>query len=122
MLPTESGIDIVVMRRSSEDDESCAAFAVLSADERRRADHFIKPRDRQRFIARRAQLRTLLGDRLGVTPGSVRLSFAPAITGRSFEMDGDIMLASLTCRRLTDIARQRLHATDGLSRWRLLSR
>jgi 4'-phosphopantetheinyl transferase len=77
MLPTESGIDVVVMRGLSEDDDSRAAFTVLSSDERRRADRFVKPSDRQRFIARRAQLRKLLGERLGVPPNSVVLSFAP---------------------------------------------
>ena len=77
MLPPESGIEVVVMRHSPEAEASPLAAAVLSPDERRRAAQFFIPRDRRRFIARRAQLRTLLGERLGVAAECVRLSSEP---------------------------------------------
>ena len=74
MLPTESGIEVVVMRESTDAGSEREAVAVLSPDERGRADRFLVPRDRHRFVARRAQLRRLLGERLGVPPAIVCLA------------------------------------------------
>jgi 4'-phosphopantetheinyl transferase len=74
MMPAESEIDVVVMRVSQDEEAAAAAVAVLSPDERRRANRYIMPCDRRRFIGRRAQLRTLLGKRLGLAAASVRLS------------------------------------------------
>jgi 4'-phosphopantetheinyl transferase len=42
--------------------------AIIGADERARADRFRFPRDRRRFIVRRARLRQLLGAWVGRTP------------------------------------------------------
>ena len=74
MLLAERGIEIVVMRESPDGEPDRATVAVLAPDERERANRFILRRDRQRFIARRARLRSLLGERLGVPAASVRLS------------------------------------------------
>jgi 4'-phosphopantetheinyl transferase len=74
MVSAESEINVVVMRVSQDKDAAAAAVAILSSDERHRANRFIMRCDRDRFIRRRAQLRTLLGERLGLAPASVRLS------------------------------------------------
>jgi 4'-phosphopantetheinyl transferase len=48
---------------------------LLTPDERQRAARFVFERDRRRFIAARARLRRLLGERLGVPPDSVELAY-----------------------------------------------
>jgi 4'-phosphopantetheinyl transferase len=74
MVPADCGIEVVVTRRSADEDAARASLAVLSFDERERANRFIFEHDRQRFILRRAHLRTLLGERLGIAAARVRLS------------------------------------------------
>ena len=74
MVPADCGIELVVRRRSADENAACASLAVLSSDERERANRFIFERDRLRFISRRAHLRTLLGERLGIAAARVRLS------------------------------------------------
>jgi 4'-phosphopantetheinyl transferase len=61
-------------------DEGCsvrASVALLSDAERRRADRFVFDRDRRRFILARAELRRLLGARLGARPESIDLVYGP---------------------------------------------
>lgn len=67
-------IDVVVMRDSLNPDAVSASAAILSDNERYRAGRFVMERDRQRFVVRRAHLRKLLGERLGVPGACVRLS------------------------------------------------
>jgi 4'-phosphopantetheinyl transferase len=54
-----------------------AAAALLSNEERQRADRFVFDRDRNRFIVARAGLRMLLGARLGIQPESVEFRYDP---------------------------------------------
>ena len=55
--------------------EALALYASwLDADERGRAARFRFDRDRNRFVARRGQLRELLGNDLGIAPGALRLA------------------------------------------------
>ena len=59
--------------------------ALLSPDERERAERFRFDRDRSRFIARRGILRALLAQRLGETPSALRFTSnrygKPALAG-----------------------------------------
>jgi 4'-phosphopantetheinyl transferase len=52
--------------------------ALLTADERERAERFHFERDRRRFIAGRGQLRLLLGAYLERDPAALKLSYGPA--------------------------------------------
>jgi 4'-phosphopantetheinyl transferase len=49
--------------------------AVLSGDERQRADRFRFARDRDRFVAGRGLLRTILGGCLGLRPADLRFAY-----------------------------------------------
>jgi 4'-phosphopantetheinyl transferase len=50
-----------------------SAMAVLSGEERARADRLRRPQDRRRFIVSRGALRRILGGGLGVAPQALRL-------------------------------------------------
>jgi 4'-phosphopantetheinyl transferase len=52
-----------------------AYSALLSVDERTRAMRFVRERDRQRFVAARGQLRSILGRYLGLSPQSICFSY-----------------------------------------------
>lgn len=69
--------EVIVARLDSEPNAVRDAEALLSDDERKRADRFAFDRDRNRFIFARAGLRKLLAARLGTQPKSVELSYGP---------------------------------------------
>jgi 4'-phosphopantetheinyl transferase, N-terminal len=52
-----------------------ALRSVLSTDEHERAERLRFPRDRQRFVARRGLLRTILGKYVGANPRELRFSY-----------------------------------------------
>jgi 4'-phosphopantetheinyl transferase len=54
-----------------------ASEATLSADERARAKRLPVARDRERFVAARGGLRTILGSLLGMMPAEVRFRYGP---------------------------------------------
>lgn len=68
------------------DVDAAALAGVLTEPERQRAARFVFDGDRRRFIAARARLRQLLGERLGVAPASVELVYGahgkPALARR----------------------------------------
>jgi 4'-phosphopantetheinyl transferase len=69
------------------DDGTLAALTpILGADERARADLFRFPRDRRRFVVRRARLRQLLGAWVGRSPEA--LTFAANSHGKPLLVDG----------------------------------
>jgi 4'-phosphopantetheinyl transferase len=86
MLTDDKGIEVVVARLAVEAEAVRVSAGVLSAAERNRANRFVLSRDRRRFIACRARLRQLLGERLGVPPASVELAYGasgkPALAQR----------------------------------------
>lgn len=63
-----------------------AAWSLLAADERARAERYVFARDRVAFIQRRAALRAVLARYLGAEPASLRFSYGehgkPSLTGR----------------------------------------
>ncbi len=63
---------------------------LLSSDERDRADRFVFPRDRDRFVAGRSRLREILGGILGEAPEAVRFRYGawgrPELDGLSFSL------------------------------------
>ena len=65
-------VEIVVARLDRDPNDHAA---LLSASELERARRFVFNRDRRRFIAGRAQLRRLLGERLAIHPKSVELTY-----------------------------------------------
>jgi 4'-phosphopantetheinyl transferase len=75
--PVHDALEVVTISLDAAFDTVRAA-AVLSRDERRRADRFARERDRRRFIVSRAQLRELLGARLRVPPEHVEFVYGPA--------------------------------------------
>ena len=63
----------------------------LSLDERSRAQRYRFARDRQHFIIRRGLLRQMLGDYLGIEPGSLRFRSGPYGKPELAEMPGAYM-------------------------------
>ncbi len=51
--------------------------ALLSADEKKRAERFYFAKDRDQFIVGRGLLRKLLGDYLGLAPGHIEFNYGP---------------------------------------------
>ncbi len=62
-----------------------AAWGLLAADERARAERYVFDRDRAAFVQRRAALRGVLARYLGADPAALRFSYGehgkPALTG-----------------------------------------
>jgi 4'-phosphopantetheinyl transferase len=85
--------------------------ALLSPDELERAARFVFTRDRRRFIAARAALRSILGERLGEAPSRLRFDYGPQgkpalasawqESGIQFNLahSGDWALVALACNK-----------------------
>lgn len=52
-------------------------WTILNTEEKQRANRFIKPEDKRRFIAGRGILRSLLGTYLNRTPASIQFDYLP---------------------------------------------
>lgn len=70
-------MDVWSVRLDWPDDHIRRLAASLSLDEQQRAGRFRVERDRNRFLARRAALRALLGEYLGVGPGEIGFVYGP---------------------------------------------
>ena len=83
--------EIAIVRLDVESNDIRASAAVLSQDERQRAERFVFDRDRRRFTVARVRLRQLLAARLGIQPESVELTYGangkPALAGRCAAAD-----------------------------------
>jgi 4'-phosphopantetheinyl transferase len=73
----QSGVVHVWCAVLDESEHGDAATAVLSDEERARADRFHFNRDRSWFIARRYMARTILGEYLRMRPADVRFTHGP---------------------------------------------
>jgi 4'-phosphopantetheinyl transferase len=76
-LPTLSRDEVHVWRAKLDTPPSAVAplEALLASDERARADRFIFPNDRRRFVVGRAILRSIVGLYLGRAPSTVAFSY-----------------------------------------------
>jgi len=83
---TDHVIEVIVARLDLGPEAVCASAAVLSDEERQRANRFAFDRDRSRFTVARSRLRQLLGARLDMRPDSVELVYGkrgkPALARR----------------------------------------
>ena len=73
-----------------DDPELPAQAAILTAEERARAERFHQAVHRQRFLARRVALRLRLADYLGRPPEAVQLAFGPK--GKPYLPGGELEL------------------------------
>lgn len=74
-LETDTAQVFLLNRRTYSELEP-SLEAVLSQDERARADRFVFPKDRQEYIVARAVLRQLLGDYLHLPAGQLRFHYS----------------------------------------------
>jgi 4'-phosphopantetheinyl transferase len=97
LAPHETRVWVVDLDAGLNPDNDQDAFEpdrerrLLSADEQARADRFIRPRDRRRFIRCRAALREILGQLIAIDAGSV--GFRAAGHGKP-EIDWEAMEAA----------------------------
>lgn len=67
--------EVVLARLEASAEEVRAFESLLSPSERQRAERFFFERHRRRYIVARAQLRKLLGARLGIAPQTIQLVY-----------------------------------------------
>lgn len=86
MTDTKPQIEVVMTALGTQAAQIRAAGVLLSAGERQRAARFAFDRDRRRYIAARALLRRLLGERLGERPEAIEFVYGrrgkPALAPR----------------------------------------
>ena len=73
-LPVTAPVPCELWRFPLDQHLSAAAIATLSADEVARARRFVFEADRHRFMAARAALRQLIGQRTGTPPAALRFA------------------------------------------------
>ncbi len=105
------GPDEVHVWAASRDDATVAEVAILRAlltdEERRRADRFVAPVDQRRFAVGRGRLRQVVGRYLDQDPGSIRFATnphgKPRLDGTALRFNlshsGSLMLLALTLDR-----------------------
>lgn len=74
--------DVVIVALTHDSGRLARCATLLDAGETVRAARFLRPADRDRFVASHAALRIVLADRLGVPPRNLRFGTEP--TGRPF--------------------------------------
>lgn len=65
-------VHIWLARDGVSDSTLAQLYTLLDADERRRADAYLRPRDRRRYVAAHGAARSIVGAHLGVSAESVR--------------------------------------------------
>lgn len=80
-------VDVWFWSLDVESDERAALRALLTAEERERADRFFHARDRNRWIVSRGRMRQILGDVIGAAPEAIAFGVEdhgrPFLTGAS---------------------------------------
>jgi 4'-phosphopantetheinyl transferase len=121
MTGMDEDVEIVVTGLAAGSEGVRASEAVLSDDERVRADRFTCDRHRRRFVVARARLRRLLGARLGERPESVELVYGahgkPALAPRFADSDlrfnlshcGDLAVYALASGREVGVDVEAIH-------------
>lgn len=104
-------IEIVMASLDLPQADVDAARQLLCDEEKARADRFVFDRDRNRFTVARATLRTLLAERLKVSPKAIELSYGeygkPYLSGRfahseltfNVSHSQDVAVYAITCGR-----------------------
>lgn len=95
-------VEIVVADLSAGIEDVGVSEAVLSEDERARADSFVFERDRRRFIMARSLLRRLLAARCGIPPQSV--SFVYGAHGKPALANSELCFNVSHCDDLVVVA------------------
>jgi 4'-phosphopantetheinyl transferase len=80
-LPTPDEVNVWFASLDVTDERREFLQGLLSQDERERADRYLVPTPRERFIAARGMLREILGRASGVAPEKLRFSY-PCVCGR----------------------------------------
>jgi 4'-phosphopantetheinyl transferase len=93
----DAGIEVVVTSLAATPGSVRAVLAVLSPDERARAERFVDETHRRRFVIARARLRELIGERLGVPPAAIQFDYGvhgkPSLRTRTGDRDMRFNLA-----------------------------
>lgn len=93
----DAGIEVVVTSLAATPGSVRAALAMLSPDERARADRFVDDTHRRRFVMARARLRELIGERLGVAASAIQFQYGaygkPSLRTRDGDRDMRFNLA-----------------------------
>lgn len=71
-------VDVWVVRLDTEAKGSAHLAALLSQDEGARAERFVFPHDKRRFVAAHVALRQILGSYAGQSPASLRFTYGPS--------------------------------------------
>lgn len=112
---TRRDVHVWVKRLGSPGAHIRALREILSLDERRKAERFYFPADRERHVVGRALTRILLGDLLAIAPDEIQFcyndfgkpSVAPAQNGADFQFNishsGDVILIAVAARRAVGI-------------------
>jgi len=91
-------IDLWLARLDSPAGDAAALTAVLSADERARAQRFVYGRDRKQFVTTRAVLRYLLGGYLERDPAAIEFGYnlhgKPRLTGQASPLEFNVSHSS----------------------------
>ncbi|MFE7132718.1 4'-phosphopantetheinyl transferase family protein [Streptomyces sp. NPDC057638] len=75
MLPPPPGVELLWYGRVADTAaDALGRRDVLDAEESARLDSFLRPIDRDAYAVAHVRLRQLLGERLGISPGAVRMA------------------------------------------------
>mgnify|MGYP003305612904 FL=1 len=125
-------VDVWSISLASAKLPSSGPIDVLSPAERTRADRFVQPKDRQRFITARTALRGILGSYLGLPPAAVSfrinahgkpyLDPGPAMLQFNLSHSGDWALCAVTTAGEVGVDIERVRRRSGVHRLKIAQR